>query len=269
MLTRPLITLTTDFGEKDPFVGIMKGVILGINPDVNIIDISHNITPQNIIEASRVISMSYRYFPHNTIHVAVIDPGVGGLRKPLLIATENYYFIGPDNGIFTHVLQQEQPGSFHVIHMNASHYFLPQKGPTFHGRDIFAPAAAWLSKGIDDLKLGDTIKDYVMLPSSGVNTVDNAAITGKVTHIDNFGNAITNITMQNLESLSRKTAAKGLEVYYKEKKLAIVSFYEEQSGSDLAAVMNSFDFLELFIYRGNASSVFGILPGDKVRVTAD
>ena len=124
MLEKPIITLTTDFGLKDSFVGMMKGVILGINPQTSIIDITHNIERHNINEASQVIAMSYTYFPPTSIHIAVVDPGVGGNRRPILVVTENHYFIGPDNGIFTSIFEKENNNFFKVIDVTASHYFL-------------------------------------------------------------------------------------------------------------------------------------------------
>jgi S-adenosylmethionine hydrolase len=268
MLTRPIITLTTDFGQKDPFAGIMKGVILGINPDAEIIDISHNVRPQNIIEASQILSVSYKYFPSRTIHIAVVDPGVGGSRRPLLVVAENHFFIGPDNGVFSHILKREESDLFRVIHMTARHHFLSVKGPTFHGRDIFASAAAWLSRGIDSSKFGELIHDYVVLPISGIEFIDNSTITGEVTYIDGFGNAITNITKDNLESVCKNNDIDTLTVIFNEKKLDISHYYEEKTDSALRAIINSFEFLELFIYRGNASAEHGIQIGDKVSVTA-
>jgi S-adenosylmethionine hydrolase len=263
---KPVITLTTDFGTKDPFVGIMKGVILGINPEAEIVDIAHTISPQNILEAAHVISMTYQYFPRKTIHVAVVDPGVGGRRKPLLVVTEKYYFIGPDNGVFTSIIEQEQSNFLNVIHITSSHYFLPEKGPTFHGRDIFAPVAAWLSRGIDSTKFGEKTQDYVVLPTAIPRFIDNETLAGEVTYIDSFGNAITNITRENMESLGQNLSTDKLQVIFKGEHIEFASYYEEKEGSGLSAIMNSFEFLELFLYKGNASEKFGIHRGDPLIV---
>ncbi len=266
MLERPIITLTTDFGLKDPFVGIMKGVILEINPKAEIIDISHNITPHNIFEASQIISMSYKYFPPTTIHVVVVDPEVGGLRSPLLVVTDDHYFIGPDNGVFTSIFEKSHTNIFKVLHISSSHYYLPLRGPTFHGRDIFAPAAAWLSRGIDSSKFGERIKDYVTLPIPKSKLTSKTTLEGEVVYIDRFGNAITNIIKDNLDKLSQNFPKEKLKVIYKGKQLNLSNYYAEREESNLSAVLNSFGFLELFLYKRNASDNFGIKIGDKVSV---
>jgi S-adenosylmethionine hydrolase len=264
---QPVITLTSDFGMKDPFVGIMKGVIYGINPEVKIIDISHHITPHNIHEAAYVLSMAYKYFPPASIHVAVIDPGVGAQRRPILVVTDDYYFIGPDNGVFSFFFDKEQSTIFKVIHLNAPHFFLPVKGPTFHGRDIFAPVAAWLSRGIRSFKFGDTVDDYVRLSVQKAEAKDDNTIEGEVVHIDIFGNAITNITNEYFKKLSAQFSRDKINILYKDERTHLAHYYAESEHSGLSAVLNSFDCLELFIYRDNASKKYGIQVGDKVSVT--
>lgn len=280
-MQRQVITLTTDFGLNDPFVGIMKGVILGINPDVHVIDISHNINRHNILEASQTILISYKFFPKETIHVVVVDPGVGSGRRPILVTTGDYYFIGPDNGIFTPIYEDTK--SFTVIHLTSKHYFLPMKGSTFHGKDIFAPAAAYLSKGIDIFKLGEEIADYVKIPSIKSTIEDNRTIRGNVITIDIFGNAITNIKKEDIEKLlanssphpsSLRGEGKGKEVFsrqlkilYKGKVVDMVDYYAEAETLGLSAIINSFGYLEIFAYKGSASESFNINIGDSVNVT--
>ncbi len=149
----PIITLLTDYGTRDHFVGSMKGVIHSINPQVNVIDISHEVAPQDIIEAAFLIRSCYTYFPPLTIHVVVVDPSVGSSRKPILVSTENHFFVAPDNGVLSLVYEIDPPTS--VVEISAEHYLLPEISKTFHGRDIFAPAAAWLSKGTDISNFGD------------------------------------------------------------------------------------------------------------------
>ncbi|MEW6713907.1 MAG: SAM-dependent chlorinase/fluorinase [Nitrospirota bacterium] len=265
MLAKPIITLTTDFGLKDPFVGLVKGVILSINPEAEIIDITHNISHHNIFEASQVISMSYRYFPPTTIHVVVVDPGVGGDRRPLLVVTEDHYFIGPDNGLFTPVYEELQSNFFKVMHLTASHYFLPMNGSTFHCRDVFAPAAAWLSKGIDVLKFGEEITDYVRIPSIRA-TIKGGIIKGNVISIDIFGNAITNITTGIMAKLQPDITKIRYRIKYKGAELPLVRYYADPNASEngLSAVMNSFGHLELFAYKENAASKYNINIGDSV-----
>lgn len=267
MLERPIITLTTDFGLKDPFVGIMKGVIMGINPSAEIVDISHNISPHNVFEAAHVIAMGYKYFPKATIHVVVVDPEVGSKRRPVLVITEDHYFIGPDNGVFTLIIQKTQPVFLKVIHITASHYYLPPKGPTFHGRDIFAPVAAWFSKGVESTKFGELINDYVTLQLPLPQSLDERTLEGSVVHMDSFGNAITNITKEDLDRFSPEFSIERFKIAYKNLRFSLLNYYSETEGSDPSAVINSFGFLELFTYKGSASNKFGIQIGDKVSVT--
>ena len=264
MEPRPLITLTTDFGYKDPFVAIMKGTILSINPSVQIVDITHDISPQNIIETAFAIGMSYGSFPHKTIHTVVVDPGVGSERRPLLVATENHYFIGPDNGVFSRIYDLSE--SLEVFHLTAEHYFLPRRSSTFHGRDIFAPVAAWFSKGIDASKFGRPISDYVTIPLPVPKTADKNIIEGEVIHVDRFGNVMTNIDKKTIEDLSNNCADKNLKVVIKNTEAPLKTYYSEGEDKRLYSLINSFGYLELFVNRGSASADFGVAVGDKVRI---
>ncbi len=267
MLEKPVITLTTDFGLKDPFVGLIKGVIVCINPDVRIIDITHNICRHNIFEASQIISMSYKYFPPTTIHIAVIDPGVGGTRRPIMVTTDDYYFIGPDNGIFTPIFEDYQSNFLKVIQLSSSHYFLPMSGSTFHGRDIFAPVAAWLSKGIESHKFGEQIDNYTKISIPKPSLTETTTLTGEVVSIDNFGNAISNITKDDLIKLAPIEFNDKFKVVYKNEQLPMVNYYAENESSDLAAIINSFGHLELFVYKDNAADKFDIKIGDSVTIS--
>ncbi len=268
MLEKPTITLTTDFGLKDPFVGIMKGVILGINPKAQIIDLSHNISRHNVFEASQVISMSCGYFPPKTIHVVVVDPDVGGRRRPLLIVTGDYYFIGPDNGIFTPVFEKQQSNVFTVVHLSSSHYFLPMSGSTFHGRDIFAPVAAWLSKGVDSSRLGEQIMDYRTITVPTPALVNNNTFEGEIISIDIFGNAITNIKRDDLTRLNIVASKDQFMVIFRDKQLPVADYYADPCvpGTTLSVIINSFGHLELFVCRDSAAGKFGIKIGDSVSV---
>jgi hypothetical protein len=265
MLDRPIITLTTDFGLKDPFAGLMKGVILGINPKAKITDITHYIERHNIFEASQALSMSYHFFPPTTIHLAVVDPGVGGKRRPILVTTDSHYFIGPDNGIFTSIFNKTEDQYLKVFHITASHYFLPMSGSTFHGRDIFAPVAAWLSKGVDSYKFGEEIKDYVTI-SSPKPDISEGTISGEVVSIDNFGNVITNITKEDMTMVNPIDSRDKFKIYYNENQMPLVNFYSENESSAASAIINSFGHLEIFVYKENASSRLNIKIGDKVSV---
>jgi S-adenosylmethionine hydrolase len=265
MENQTLITLTTDFGSKDPFVGIMKGVMLNINPHLAFIDITHTISPQNILEAALTIHTGFSYFPHRTIHLVVVDPGVGSARRPLLVAADYHYFIGPDNGVFSRIYRKCE--SLTVIHITSEHYFLPQRGSTFHGRDVFAPAAAWLSKGIHIDKFGDSITDYVSIPvAEPVFSAPNT-IEGEVNYLDSFGNVITNIHARDIDTLRNINPAGKLTVKVKEREAPLKNYYSEVEDKGLYSLINSFEYLELFTNRGSASSDFGISVGEKVRVS--
>jgi len=263
VLEKPFITLTTDFGLRDPFAGLLKGVILGINPGAVIIDITHNIQRHNIFEASQVIGMSYGYFPSGTIHVVVVDPGVGGHRRPLLVTTGHHFFIGPDNGVFSSVYETAAP-DYTVLHLTSSHYFLPMKGSTFHGRDIFAPVAAWLSRGIDYHKFGDPVEDYSKIPLPRVTLTDKNTLKGTIISIDHFGNAISNITGDDLAKLSPEASPGDFRIAFNNMAVPFADYYAQAQGAGLSAVMNSFGYLELFVYGDSAAEKFGIKTGDGV-----
>lgn len=266
MLNQPsVITLTTDFGYKDPFVGMMKGVILKINPMAKIVDITHDITPHNIREAALTVGMSYSFFPPKTVHIVVVDPGVGSNRRPILVMTDHHYFIGPDNGVFS-MIYSSKTETLGVIHITSEHYFTPERGSTFHGRDIFAPTAAWLTKGIETTKFGDMITDYVTLPFPSVSMPTKTTIEGEVIYIDRFGNAITNIKAVDLDTLYSLNPEAKLKIATKGKQAELKNYYSEVTDKGLYSLINSTGYLELFIYRGNAAAEFNIKVGDIVGV---
>jgi S-adenosylmethionine hydrolase len=186
----PIITLTTDFGVADGYVGTMKGVILGIVPDARLVDISHEITPQNVRQAAYVLYTAYPFFPLYTVHLAVVDPGVGGTRRPIALRTPVGYFVGPDNGILSYVMACEPVEA--LVELADPRYRLPHVSHTFHGRDVFAPAAAHLAAGIPIAALGPPVADPVTFPPPRLE-VGPDGITGEVLHADRFGNVITSI----------------------------------------------------------------------------
>ena len=192
MKRAPVITLLTDFGTQDYFVAAVKGIILTTNPSVSIIDITHEVPAQDIEAGAFTLLTCYRDFPARTIHVAVVDPGVGSARRPIVIRAGSHYFVGPDNGLFSYVLDQEP--SHKIFHVTASKYFRQPPSPTFHGRDVFAPIAAALSNGVKPHEFGPRIKDEVRLaPLAPVKRPDGK-LEGRIIHIDRFGNCITNFT---------------------------------------------------------------------------
>lgn len=264
MAANPIITLTTDFGDRSPFSGIMKGVILNINPAVNIVDITHTISPHNILEAAYSLEISSTVFPTKTIHVAVVDPEVGSPRRPIIVATDRHYFVGPDNGVFTRVYLQSE--SIQVIHVTGEHYFLPDRSSTFHGRDVFAPLAAWLSKEINILRFGDPITDYVTLPLPMPLMPAEHSIMGEIIYIDSFGNAIANIQKQQIAYLMEKNPEGKLRVMMKDTEAPLKTYYAQAGNKNLYALINSFGYLEFFANKGNAVSEFAIQVGEKVSV---
>lgn len=264
MANTPIITLTTDFGYKDPFVGIMKGVIYGINPSVNIVDITHEINPGNILQAAFTIGMSSSYFPYKTIHVVVVDPGVGSSRRPIIVSNGRHYFIGPDNGIFSYIYLDTD--NVNVVHVTSEHYFISPRSATFHGRDIFAPVAAWLSKGIDLLNFGELIKDYVNLQLPLPTFPAKNIIEGEIIYIDRFGNLTTNIHAQKLSEFLGNNIGKKINVLIKGMEAPFKNFYSDANDKRIYSLINSFNYIELFVRNGNASLEYGIKVGDKVGV---
>lgn len=194
-----IITLTTDFGYEDSYIATMKGIILSINQNVSIIDISHNIRPQNIKQGAFVLKSAVPYFPAGSIHVAVVDPGVGSERRSILVSTPANFFIAPDNGILSLVIRNT---SYKVYNLVKESYWHKPVSSTFHGRDIFAPVAAYLSTGINPEEIGERINNLAILDSLDPLIIDNRQIKGEVIHIDHFGNLITNIAAEILPGVN-------------------------------------------------------------------
>ena len=197
----PILTLTTDFGLSDHYVGVMKGVILGICPQAQIVDISHEITAHEISEGGYVIAQSWRYFPKKTVHVVVVDPGVGSARRPILMEAGGHYFVAPDNGVLAPIFEAEK----HKIRLISNeHYFRKPVSRTFHGRDIFAPVAAHLARGVPPPHIGDVIEDYLKPLSEKPQQSGKRSWMGKVLKIDRFGNLITSFHSDNFPYLDRQ-----------------------------------------------------------------
>lgn len=250
-----LIALLTDFGFKDGFVGTVKGVIKSINPKADIIDISHEISSFDILEASIILNASYKYFPKKTIFVCVVDPGVGTERKPILVETEKYYFIAPDNGLLTLPLKNEKIKK--IIHLTNEKYFLSRDTETFHGRDIFAPVAAYLSKGIPVEEFGQEIKN--------INQIDfpwpqkrNNKIIGQIIKFDKFGNAIT-----NLEYIPESFKEIRLKNHIITK---ICQNFQEGEKNKPNLIKGSFGFYEIFLPEGNAKEILKLNKGDTIEI---
>ncbi len=201
-MANPIITLTTDYGTNDHLVGTLKGVLLKINPELTIVDITHHVNAYDLLDGALTIGAAYSYFPARTIHMVVVDPGVGTERRPLLVTAQNQYFVAPDNGVLSLVYEREQDNLV-VRHANAEHYFLQPISKTFHGRDIFAPVAAWLSKGWQTAAMGDEIEDYQRFVLPRAKEVNGGA-QGVVLRIDTFGNVMTNFRAEDLAGVRTK-----------------------------------------------------------------
>jgi S-adenosylmethionine hydrolase len=256
-----LITLLTDFGNADYFVGAMKGAILSVNPLARIIDITHEIPPQDIGAAAFTLSAAYRAFPPQTIHVAVVDPGVGSLRRPLLVESDRQFFIGPDNGLFSFLFDAEPDAK--VFHLSKEKYFRHPVSATFHGRDVFAPVAGALSKGVAPEELGHQIQDYVRqdLPSPAWR--DDETIEASVIHIDRFGNCITNLTR---DCVQEEMFERGARILINDAEIKSHRRFYAQSDDEpesLFVIFGSAGFLEIVAYRDSAARRLGIERGQR------
>jgi len=265
MSHRPLITMTTDFGYDDPFAGVMKGVIYTINPHVNIVDLTHNITPHSIREAAFTIGMNYHYFPKDSVHLVVVDPGVGSGRRPLLVVADEHYFIGPDNGVFSY-LYKLAARDLKVINITSEHLFLKKDSPTFQGRDIFSPCAAWLTTGLDVDKFGEAVSDCHAIDLPSPVRLTDLVVQGEVIFIDRFGNAITNIKKTDIADLQGMQPEGALRIFLKGKDMQLRGYYSQAENRGISALINSSGYLEVFICRDSAASKYDILPGDVVKV---
>ena len=260
-MDKRVVTLITDFGMRDGYVGVMKGVISGINPDASVIDISHQVAPQDISEAAAILKDSYRYFPKGAIHLVVVDPGVGGSRRPIIVETPDYTFVGPDNGVFTPIYESGEV--LRVIEISNREMLLPYISSTFHGRDIFAPAAAHLSKLLPSSIFGPEITDYVRIKAS-VPEIKGDIMTGEVAYIDNFGNLITNIDIGTLRNFCED---ENFDVEIKGKTIhGLKRTYAESSGGKLIALIGSSTRLEIAVNQGNAGDFLKTEKGAIVKV---
>jgi len=259
-----LITLLTDFGERDHFVASMKGVILSINPAVTIVDLSHQITSHQIDEAGYFLRSCYRYYPDGTIHVVVVDPGVGTARRPLLIASARAMFIGPDNGLFSEVLEQEPEAK--IWQIDNKQYRLATAGSTFDGRDIFAPAAAWLSRGVPPAFMGPAIHDPIRR-SPAIPIRHDELLIGKVVSIDRFGNLISNITAKQVQELRALLDDDVVEIHVGTHSISdIVGSYSQGSPDRPAALLNSGGTLEIFLREESAAQRLQIDVGEEIQL---
>ncbi|MFO8102251.1 MAG: SAM-dependent chlorinase/fluorinase [Dehalococcoidia bacterium] len=249
-----IITLTTDFGYRDAYVGVMKGVILGINPEATIVDISHDIEPQNVFEAAYLIRTAYSCFPPDAIHVVIVDPGVGSNRKAIIVRTPRAYFVAPDNGVLSYVVDD----MLEAIDITNPDFWLHPLSTTFHGRDIFAPVAAHLSVGISAKDFGEEISSLVELPALESEKLAEGTVVGRIIHIDRFGNLITSIKHNDLPAGDVYIEVKGYTIE------GLSPSYVE--GEGVLALIGSDGYLEISVPNGNASDFLKIVSGDLVKV---
>jgi S-adenosylmethionine hydrolase len=259
-----IITLLTDFGTEDYFVGAMKGVILTRSPKSVLIDIAHGIPPQDVQAAAFTLSAAYSYFPTGSIHLAVVDPGVGSDRRPILVEAGAHLFVGPDNGLFTLLLAQIPTAR--IRHLTNSAYFLPNPSSTFHGRDIFAPVAAALAEGVPPGAFGPTIQDIVRFETMQYRSMPDGTLAGRIMHIDHFGNCVTNFPADRLLSLSG-TRSFCLEVKESQIRNLMGSYSEAatQPGAPFL-ICGSAGFLEISVQSSSAARELNIRVGEPVRL---
>jgi S-adenosylmethionine hydrolase len=260
---RPIVTLTTDFGTNDHFVGAVKGVILDIVPEAAIVDISHAVQAFDVLDGALTISQAYSYFPTGTVHMVVVDPGVGTARRPILASSDGYHFVAPDNGVLSMVYAREE--RMHVRHITSDHYFRQPVSHTFHARDVFAPVAGYLAKMVDSHKFGDEIEDYVRFAAPKPKPVGDNKLRGVVLKVDRFGNLITNVTLEDAPALFAPNAVFKIVVGSKEIS-DIRTAYAEGAPGEVFAVLGSMGYLEIVANRAAAAHLTGAGKGTEVGI---
>jgi len=260
-MPRPIITLTTDFGLSDHFAGVMKGVILGIEPAAQVIDISHGVEPYAIADGAFTIAQTYRYFPKKTVHVVVVDPGVGSARRPLLAEMAGQFFVAPDNAVLSMIFAREQPK---VRHITNESYFLHPLSRTFHGRDVFSPVAAHLASGVAPAKFGKRIEDYLRASFDQPAHTGKHTWTGSILKADRFGNLATNFHIDRFPAI--RTHAFTLRAGRRAITRLALTFSECAPG-DLFAIVGSSGYLEVAASQGSAAKALGCGAGSPIELT--
>jgi len=263
-LPNRLVTLTTDFGLNDHFVGAMRGVILNINPQAQIVDICNAVNSFDVLDGALTIAQSASYFPSDTLHVVIVDPGVGSQRRPILATNERHVFLGPDNGVLSLIYERSERLS--VRHVTAEHYFLQPVSQTFHGRDVFAACAGWLSKGVEISKFGEEITDYVRFAAPKPKPIDARSFKGVVLKTDKFGNLITNITVKDIPQLFEATPPLFKVVVGKAEITKMKNAYAQATPGELFGILGSMGYLEISANRAAANRVAGADRGSDVTV---
>jgi hypothetical protein len=252
----PIITLTTDFGLSDGYVAAMKGVIAGIAPQATVIDISHQIAPQDVREAAYVLATALPYFPPDTVHVVIVDPGVGSARRPMAAAVGDHALVGPDNGVFTYALQAGQPAV--CVHLDNPTFWLPTVSRTFHGRDIFSPVAAHLANGVPLAALGAPISDPVQFAIQPPRRELDGRLRGEIIHVDRFGNLVSNIPGAWLAEHIWTVHVAGQQI------TGPSLSYADAASGQLLALVSSDATLEVALRDGNAAARLGAAAGEPI-----
>jgi len=261
---RPIVTLTTDFGTNDHFVGAVKGVILDIVPEAAIVDITHAVQAFDVLDGAIAISQAYSYFPNGTVHMVVVDPGVGTTRRPILASSDGYHFVAPDNGVLSMVYAREE--RMHVRHITSDHYFRQPVSNTFHGRDIFAPVAAYLAKMVDSHKFGDEIEDYVRFAAPRPKPNGDNRLRAVVLKVDRFGNLITNVTSEDAPALFSGTAGAFTIVVGNKEISEIHTAYAEGAPGEVFGILGGMGYLEIVANRAAAAQLTGAGKGSEVTI---
>jgi S-adenosylmethionine hydrolase len=252
----PILTLTTDFGLSDHYVGTMKGVILGICPRAQLVDISHQASPFVIAEGAWLIAQAYRYFPPKTVHLVVVDPGVGSERRPILMEAAGQYFVAPDNGVLAMVYAREK----HSVRLISNPRYFPQPvSRTFHGRDIFAPVAAHLATGVAPARVGKRIADYVRPPFASPRQTGARTWEGQILKIDHFGNVITNFHQDDFPQVEQLAIGRW-------KACRLVASYAEAPADELVVIAGSSGYLEVSLNQASAAEKIGCQAGDSCQI---
>ncbi len=263
----PFVALYTDFGNDDPWVGELKASLWSVQPQFKILDMTHAIPAHDVTSGAFELFRGSRHLPPWTINIGVVDPGVGGPRRPIMVITENGYFIGPDNGLFSYIYLHDEVHK--VLHLTSSHYFRQPVSATFHARDVFAPIAGWLSKGIDSAKLGDEIEDFVRLPVPVDKMVGESLVKGEVRVVDRFGNLVTNIRQATLDELSQKSGKTKFRALVAGHEMPFVQEGGYSQDHQLFALINSSGLVEIACFSKPASEVLGVGKGKDVGVMVE
>jgi S-adenosylmethionine hydrolase len=267
LANRPLITLTTDFGLNDHFVGTIKGVILDIAPEAEIVDICHAVQAFDVLDGALAIAQAYSYFPNGTIHLVVVDPGVGTARRPILLSTGRHYFVAPDNGVLSLIYSHAE--RIEVRHIDAEHYYRQPVSSTFHARDVFAPVVAYLAKGVEPAKFGEEITDFVRFNAPKPKPVDAQTLRGVVLRVDRFGNIVTNFTQQDVPALFQANPPAFKIRVGKHEITEIQANYAEGAPNQVFGILGSMGYLEISANRAAAAQIIGIGKGSEVNIVLE